>query len=96
MLPVLVSLLLVQCTILEINGEEEVSLEGRNKACDVLVAFDESLYMEHDGNMTVLVNLAKEHIKVNYFCNWVKSITFLMFFFFVGFESNICRPSLCR
>jgi len=63
MLPVLVSLLLVQCTILEINGEEEVSLEGRNKACDVLVAFDESLYMEHDGNMTVLVDLAKEHIK---------------------------------
>ena len=72
MLSVLVSLLLVQCTILEINGEEEVSLEGRNKACDVLVAFDESLYMEHDGNMTVLVNLAKEHIKVNYFCKGKK------------------------
>ena len=84
MLSVLVSLLLVQCTILEINGEEEVSLEGRNKACDVLVAFDESLYMEHDGNMTVLVNLAKEHIKVNYCCNWEKdsSTTFHMFFSF--------------
>ena len=82
MLSVLVSLLLVQCTILEINGEEEVSLEGRNKACDVLVAFDESLYMEHDGNMTNLVDLAKEHIKVKYYCIWENSsTTFHMFFF---------------
>jgi len=63
MLSVLVPLLLVQCLISEINGQEELSLEGRNKACDVLVAIDESLFKEQDGNMTFLVNLAKDHIK---------------------------------
>jgi len=63
MLSVLVPFLLVQYAVSEINGQEELSLEGRNKACDVLVAFDESLYMEHDGNMTYLVDLAKDHIK---------------------------------
>ena len=36
----------------------------RNKACDVLIAFDESLYDHHDGNMTYLANLAKDHLKV--------------------------------
>ena len=40
------------------------SQDGRNKACDVLIAFDESLYDHHDGNMTYLANLAKDHLKV--------------------------------
>ena len=66
MLSVLVPLLVVEYAVSETNGEEEnkTSLEGRHKACDVLVAFDESLYKEHDGNMTTLVDLAKEHVKV--------------------------------
>ena len=65
MLSVLVPFLLVQYAVSEINGQEElISLEGRNKACDVLVAVDESLYNRHDGNMTFLVDLAKQHIKV--------------------------------
>ena len=53
MLSVLVPLLIVQYAVSETNGEEEnkTSLEGRHKACDVLVAFDESLYKEHDGNI---------------------------------------------
>ena len=37
----------------------------RNKACDVLIAFDESLYDHHDGNMTYLADLAKDHLKVH-------------------------------
>ena len=64
MLAVLIRLFLVQCTFSMVNGEEELSLDGRNKACDVLIAFDESLYDHHDGNMTYLANLAKDHLKV--------------------------------
>jgi len=63
MLAVLIRLFLVQCTFSIVNGEEELSLDGRNKACDVLIAFDESLYDHHDGNMTYLANLAKDHLK---------------------------------
>ena len=64
MLAVLIRLFLVQCTFSMVNGEEELSLDGRNRACDVLIAFDESLYDYHDGNMTYLANLAKDHLKV--------------------------------
>ena len=64
MLAVLIRLFLVQYTFSMVNGEKELSLDGRNKACDVLIAFDESLYDHHDGNMTYLANLAKDHLKV--------------------------------
>ena len=64
MLAVLIRLFLVQCTFSMVNGEEKLSLNGRNRACDVLIAFDESLYDHHDGNMTYLANLAKDHLKV--------------------------------
>ena len=57
-------ILVLLCSPTLLNGQEPLSLEGRNKACDVLVAVDESLYNRHDGNMTFLVDLAKQHIKV--------------------------------
>lgn len=56
-------ILVLLCSPTLLNGQEPLSLEGRNKACDVLVAVDESLYNRHDGNMTFLVDLAKQHIK---------------------------------
>ena len=66
MLDVLIRLVLVQYALsMEVNGEESLSLEGRNKACDVLIAFDESLYDHHDGNMTYLADLAKDHLNVS-------------------------------
>lgn len=44
-----------------VKGED--ILEGRNKACDVLIAIDQPLWEQHDKNMTLLVDLAKEHVQ---------------------------------
>ena len=63
-------ILVLLCSPTLLNGQEDVqeeplSLKGRNQACDVLIALDQSLYNHHDGNMTFLVDLAKQHIKVD-------------------------------
>lgn len=56
-------LILVISLVNAIKAEEENGLEGRNKACDVLIAIDQPLWEHHDKNMTLLVDLAKDHVK---------------------------------
>lgn len=46
-----------------LGQDDLVNLEGRSKACDVLIAIDQTLWEHHDRNMTVLVNLAKDHVE---------------------------------
>ena len=49
----------------EEDGEKNVDLTGRTKACDVLIAIDEPLWERHDRNMTQLTDLAKAHVHVS-------------------------------
>ena len=52
--------------------EEEnspISLNGRDRACDVLIAIDEPLWERYDQNISQVVDLAKDHIEVSFLCN---------------------------
>jgi len=37
--------------------------QGRRKACDVLIGIDQTLWEQNDKNITVLVQLAKDHVR---------------------------------